>query len=76
MINILFCGNYKVFDGALTELISIINRTSEVINCYIFTAELTRIEPEYTPIKDEQVDFLNEVVKRKNQKRTSVKEKT
>ena len=68
MINILLCGNEKVFDGALTELISIINRTSEVINCYIFTAELTRIKPEYTPIKDEQVDFLNEVVKRKNQK--------
>lgn len=68
MINLLLCGNEKVFDGALTELISIINRTSEVINCYIFTAELTRIKPEYTPIKDEQVDFLNEVVKRKNQK--------
>ena len=68
MINLLLCGNKKVFDGALTELISIINRTSEVINCYIFTAELTRIKPEYTPIKDEQVDFLNEVVKRKNQK--------
>ena len=67
-MNILLCGNEKVFDGALTELISIINRTSEVINCYIFTAELTRIKPEYTPIKDEQVDFLNEVVKRKNQK--------
>ena len=29
MINILFCGNYKVFDGALTELISITNKTSE-----------------------------------------------
>ncbi len=68
MINLLLCGNEKVFDGALTELTSIINRTSEVINCYIFTAELTRIKPEYTPIKDEQVDFLNEVVKRKNQK--------
>lgn len=68
MINLLLCGNEKVFDGALTELISIINRTSEVINCYIFTAELTRIKPEYTQIKDEQVDFLNEVVKRKNQK--------
>lgn len=68
MINLLLCGNEKVFDGALTELISIINRTSEVINCYIFTAELTRIKPEYTPIKDEQVDFLNEIVKRKNQK--------
>ena len=29
MINILFCGNYKVFDGALTELISITNMYEE-----------------------------------------------
>ena len=65
MINILLCGNEKVFDGALTELISITNRTKETINCYIFTAELTRIKPEYTSIKDEQIEFLNEVVKRK-----------
>lgn len=27
MINLLLCGNEKVFDGALTELISITNRT-------------------------------------------------
>ena len=43
MINLLLCGNEKVFDGALTELISITNRTKEAIRCYIFTAELTRI---------------------------------
>lgn len=65
MINILLCGNEKVFDGALTELISITNRTKETINCYIFTANLTRIKPEYTEIKDEQIEFLNKVVKSK-----------
>ena len=64
MINLLLCGNEKVFDGALTELISITNRTKEIINCYIFTATLTRIKPEYTAIRDEQVEFLNKVVKR------------
>lgn len=66
MINLLLCGNEKVFDGALTELISITNRTKEAVNCYIFTADLTRIKPEYTAIKDEQVEFLNKVVKDKN----------
>lgn len=66
MINLLLCGNEKVFDGALTELISITNRTKETVNCYIFTASLTRIKPEYTAIKDEQVEFLNKVVKGKN----------
>ena len=66
MINLLLCGNEKVFDGALTELISITNRTKEAIRCYIFTAELTRIKPEYTAINEEQVGFLNRVVKQKN----------
>lgn len=68
MINLLLCGNEKVFDGALTELISITNRTKEEIRCYIFTAELTRIKPEYTAISEEQVEFLDRVVKQKNSK--------
>ena len=67
-MNILLCGNEKVFDGALTELISICNKTKEPVNCYIFTAELTRIKPQYTAIKDEQIEFLNKVVKSKNNK--------
>ena len=32
----------------------------------IFTMDLTRVKPEYTCIKDEQVEFLNRVVKSKN----------
>ena len=47
-------------------LISILNRTNEVINCYIFTANLTRLNPEFTAIDQKQVDFLDEVVKKKN----------
>lgn len=66
MINLLFCGNEKVFDGALTELISITNNTKESINCYIFTMDVTRLKKEYRPISDEQVAFLNKVVKEKN----------
>ena len=66
MINILLSGNRKVFDGALTELISITNKTKEPVNCYIFTMNLTRVKPEYLPIEDEQIDFLNKVIKTKN----------
>ncbi len=44
MINLLLSGNEKVFDGALTELISITNKTKEPINCYILTMEVTRIK--------------------------------
>ena len=66
MINLLLCGNEKVFDGALTQLISITNRTKEPVNCYIFTVDLTRLKPEYTAISDDQVGFLDKVVKSKN----------
>lgn len=66
MINLLLCGNKKVFDGALTQLISILNRTKEIINCYIFTMDATRLKPDYLPIEDEQIDFLNKVVKSKS----------
>ncbi len=65
MINLLLCGNEKVFDGALTELISITNKTRETITCYIFTMDVSRIKPDYKSITDEQIDFLNEVVKSK-----------
>ncbi len=66
MINILLCGNRKVFDGALSELISITNRSSENINCYIFTMNISYMNPEYTDITDSQIEFLNKVVKEKN----------
>ena len=66
MVNILLCGNKKVFDGALTELISMANRTKEAINCYIFTMNLTRLNKDYVSITDEQIEFLDEVIKSKN----------
>ena len=65
-MNLLLCGNKKVFDGVLTQLISITNRTKESINVYIFTASITRIKPDYTAIEDKQIEFLNKVIKSKN----------
>lgn len=73
MINILLCGNRKVFDGALSELISITNRTAESINCYIFTMNISYMNPEYTDITDSQIEFLNKVVKEKNIENSVIK---
>lgn len=72
-MNILLCGNEKVFDGALTELISITNKTKEAVNCYIFTMNLTRIKSEYKSIKDEQIEFLDKVIKTKNPENSVIK---
>ena len=62
-----------MFDGALTELISITNKTKESITCYIFTMDVSRIKPDYTAITDKQIDFLNRVVKSKNSKNRVIK---
>lgn len=72
-MNLLLCGNEKVFDGALTELISITNKTKEEVKCYIFTMDLTRIKTEYTSINDEQIEFLDTVIKTKNPKNSVIK---
>ena len=73
MINLLLCGNKKVFDGALTELISITNRTKESICTYIFTMDVSRINKDYVSITDEQIEFLNKVVRSKNEENKGIK---
>ena len=73
MVNILLCGNKKVFDGALTQLISMTNRTKEDITCYIFTMDVSRINPDFVSITDEQAEFLDRVVKSKNENNRVIK---
>ena len=73
MVNILLCGNKKVFDGALTQLISMTNRTKEDVTCYIFTMDVSRLNPDFVSITDEQVEFLDHVVKSKNENNRVIK---
>ena len=75
MINILFSGNEKVFDGILTCMLSIFKRstTKEPFRFFVYTMDVSRIKPEYTPISDSQIAFLNEVAKKYNQENVIVK---
>lgn len=66
MVNILLCGNEKVFDGALTQLISMTNRTKEAVHVFVMTMELTRVRQDFTAITDMQIDFLNSVIRKKS----------
>lgn len=66
MINLLLCGNKRVFDGALTQLISMTNRTKEAVHVFLMTMNLERVREDFLPITDEQTAFLNSVVQRKN----------
>ena len=49
MINILFCGNDKVFDGMITTTLSILKRTKtlEPFTFYIFTMNVAHLNPKY-----------------------------
>lgn len=72
MINILFSGNDKVFDGVLTCILSILMRTqsSEPFCFYVMTTDVSHIKPEYTAFTQEQISFLNSVVKEYNVENT------
>lgn len=65
MINIMFCGNDKVFDGMLTCALSIFKRSKieEPVSFYLLTMDVSHIKPEYLPISNEQVEFFENVIK-------------
>ncbi len=75
MVNILFCGNDKVFDGVLTAALSIMKRTesSEPFTFYIFTMDVSHIKESYLPMDDRQVAFFDKVVKKYNPENRAVK---
>ena len=74
MINVLFSGNEKVFDG-VTCVLSILKRTDtkEPFRFYVYTMDATRVMPEYTPISDPMIEFLDGIVKEYNVENSMVK---
>ncbi len=69
MVNVLFCGNSGVFDGVLCATLSILKRTSsaEPFSFFIYTMSLPHIKESYTAISDEEIEFLDGVVKGYNE---------
>lgn len=65
MINVLFCGNSGVFDGALTTMLSIFKRTEtrEPFHFFILTMDVSHLRSDYTPLSDAQIAFLADVAK-------------
>ena len=75
MINILFCGNNKVFDGMLTCALSILKRsdTSEPFTFYVFTMDVSHIKSAYVPMSDAQIAFFGSVIKEYNPENRAIK---
>ncbi len=74
MVNILFCGNDRVFDGMLTCALSIFKRTEsrEPFRFYIFTMDVSHIKESYLPISQEQIEYFSEVIKGYNAENEAV----
>lgn len=72
MINILFSGNEKVFDGMLSCMLSIMMRTNtkEPFCFYIFTMNVSHIKPEYTPVTQKQAGYLEQTARQFNKDNT------
>lgn len=64
MINILFCGNDKVFDGMLTCALSMFKRSvgDEPYTFYIYTMDATHLKADYRPISDRRIAFFERVI--------------
>ncbi len=67
-MNLLYCGNEGVFDGVLTSALSVVRRLNEPrpLTVYLFTMELTRLSPSYTPLTQRHAAFIEEALCRHN----------
>ena len=54
MINVLYAGNYKVFDGLLLSVLSMVKHTNEPLNIMCLTMDLRELDKRYVPISKEQ----------------------
>ena len=73
MINILFSGNSYVFDGVMTTLLSIEKYYKGEITAYIFTMDVSYLNPKFTPIADDQVEFIDKMLKETNPNSKAIK---
>jgi len=75
MINILLCGNDKVFDGFLTTMLSILkrNESKETFTFYIYTMDVSYIDPKYEILNDYMADILDRTAKKYNKDNKVIK---
>lgn len=67
MINLMFCGNQKMFDGLIISLLSISKHTNEDLTVYLLTMDLSKHKKEYVPITEKQRKTIENMLKKKNE---------
>lgn len=66
MINLLFCGNDKVFDGLMISLLSASKNTNDTLRAYVLTMDLHDVDEKYQPLTEKHRKFLEDMIKEKN----------
>lgn len=57
------CGNYKVFDGMLIELLSLVKYTKNPVTLYLMTMDLTEYNEKFIPVGEKEKNYLEEILK-------------
>lgn len=68
MINLMYCGNEKMFDGILISLLSIEKYTKEALNVYLMTMDLQEIKKDFKPITEVEREIIERILQDKNSK--------
>lgn len=62
-IQIVYCGNDKVFDGLYLSILSILRRTKSPIDFYFLTGDLSEVSPNYISLSQKHIDSINSMIK-------------
>ena len=62
-INLLMCGNYKVFDGILIELLSLVKHTKNPVTLYLMTMDLKEYNEKFIAIGEKERNYLESILK-------------
>lgn len=73
MVNVVYSGNKKIFDGLLLSVMSLAKYSEEELNVYVLTMDLSFDDPRFTPFDDKQIAILTEVLQKKNPKSKAIK---
>ena len=69
-INLLYCGNEKVFDGLLISLLSMTKYTKIPIHVYVITMDLQELKEDYKPLNQNQIEYLEKMIREANPQST------
>lgn len=67
MINIMYAGNDKTFDGIMLSLLSIIKYHKQPLNVYILTMDCSDKNPTWTSFTEEHKNNLQDILQEVNQ---------